>query len=299
MKSKKITYFKYFSLFFAIAVLLFIAGCTGVTVSSTVTTTYNGNGSTAGTVPVDPASPYEYGATVTVLGNTGDLIRINGGGTSYYFIGWNTKADGSASDQAEGSTFTIGVSNVILYAQWTPYVLRDIGPAGGYIFYDKGYYSKADFTIVKAEGNGTVPITPTYDSWRYLEAAPSNQSTGAEWGCINTLIWGADGIAVGTGKQNTIDIEAGCTTSGTAADICANLSLGGYDDWFLPSKGELAWMWKNLKDYGVGGFPSSTAGYWSSSEKRASQAWFQNFYSGSISYNAKNQTYDVRAVRVF
>jgi len=127
--------------------------------------------------PGRSSSPYEYGATVTVPGNTGNLIRINNGGTSYYFTGWNTKADGSALDQAEGSTFTVGVSDVTLYAQWTPYVLRDTGPAGGYIFYDKRYYSKADFTIVKAERNGTVLITPNCDSWRYLETAPSDQST--------------------------------------------------------------------------------------------------------------------------
>lgn len=298
MKSKRIKYFKYFSLFFAIAVLLFIAGCTGVTVSSTVTTTYNGNGSTAGTVPVDPSSPYEYGATVTVLGNTGALIRINDGGTSYRFNGWNTKADGSASDQAEGSTFTIGVSDVTLYAQWTPYVLGDTGPAGGYIFYDKGYYSKADFTIVKAEGNGTVPITPIYDGWRYLEAAPYDQSTGPEWGCNNTLIWGADGTAVGTGEQNTIDIEAGCTTFDTAADVCAILSLGGYNDWFLPSKDELNLMYTNLKVAGVGGFAENS--YWSSSEYYAGYAWGQNFdygYQGSDdkgSYGLR-----VRAVRAF
>ncbi|GAG27669.1 unnamed protein product, partial [marine sediment metagenome] len=182
-----------------------------VTVSEALTITYNGNGNTAGTVLVDPSSPYQYGATVTVLGNTGDLIRINDGGTSYRFTGWNTKADGSGLDQAEGSTFTMGVSNVILYAQWAPYVLGDIGPAGGYIFYDKGNYYKADFPIVKAAPD-PVPITPTYSDWRYLEAAPpSYQSTSAQWGCYGTLISGADGTAVGTGEQNTIDIETGCT----------------------------------------------------------------------------------------
>ncbi|GAI56241.1 unnamed protein product, partial [marine sediment metagenome] len=97
MKSRKITYFKYFSLFFTIAVLVFITGCTGPDpiVPIINSATYHGNDSTAGTVPVDPASPYESGATVTVLGNKGDLIRINDEGTSYYFTGWNTKADGS------------------------------------------------------------------------------------------------------------------------------------------------------------------------------------------------------------
>ncbi len=298
MKSRRINYFKYFSLFFAIAVLVFIAGCSGTPPSVPIinSVTYNGNGNTAGTVPVDSSSPYQSGVTVTVLGNTGDLTRINSGGTSYRFTGWNTKADGSGTDQAEGFTFIMGASNVILYAQWTPYALRDIGPAGGYIFYDKGSYLKADFTIVKASGNGTVPITPTYSDWRYLEAA-SSDSPSAEWGCDGTLIPGADGTAVGTGEQNTIDIEAGCTTPGTAADICVNLSLGGYSDWFLPSKDELNLMYTNLKLQGVGGFADGF--YWSSSEYGAVYAWLQTFNDGYQYYNGKNGTFRVRAVRAF
>jgi hypothetical protein len=373
MKKRRINYFKYLSLFFAIAVLVFIAGCTGasptapiinsfsaipstitvgesstlswsvtdaasvtidnaigsvaltgttavnptttttytltatnvagsvtatttVTVGSALTVTYNGNGNTGGTVPVDPSSPYQSGATVTVLGNTGDLIRINDGGTSYRFTGWNIKADGSGADQAEGSTFTMGASNVILYAQWTPYVLGDIGPAGGYIFYDKGNYYKADFTIVKAAPD-PVPITPTYSDWRYLEAAPSDQSSQPEWGCDMVSISGADGTAVGTGEQNTIDIEAGCTIPGTAADVCANLSLGGYSDWFLPSKDELNLMYTNLKVFGVGGFAGTS--YWSSSEANASSAWLQGFFNGDQFNYDKDYTGRVRAVRAF
>jgi len=213
-----------------------------------------------------------------VLGNTGNLIRINDGGTSYRFTTWNTKADGRGADQAEGSTFAMGASDVTLYAQWAPYVLRDTGPAGGYIFYDKGYgyYS---------------------DGWRYLEAAPSDQSGNAGWGCYEVSISGADGTAVGTGEQNTIDIETGCATAGTAADICANLSLGGYGDWFLPSKDELNEMYTNLKVHGVGGFSNNR--YWSSSESNANYAWFQYFGLGGQSSNSKFYTDRVRAVRAF
>ena len=77
---------------------------------------------------------------------------------------------------------------------WLPtrdYAPGDIGPAGGLIFY----------------------VNPNYatDGWRYLEAAPVDQSAGAKWGCFRTPIAGARGTAVGSGRQNTADIIAACT----------------------------------------------------------------------------------------
>ena len=68
-----------------------------------------------------------------------------------------------------------------------------------------------------------------------LIAAPTDQSFGAsEWGCMGTNI--GTGSAIGSGAQNTAMIELGCTTPYTAADVCANLTLNGYSDWFLASK---------------------------------------------------------------
>ena len=77
------------------------------------TVTYNGNGSTGGSVPVDGSSPYSTGATVTVLGNTGTLVK-----TGFVFVGWNLLANGSSTTYVAGNTFTMGTSNVILYALW-------------------------------------------------------------------------------------------------------------------------------------------------------------------------------------
>ena len=137
-----------------------------------------------------------------------------------------------------------------------------------------------------------------------LIAAPSDQSNQAQWGCYGTNISGADGTAIGTGNQNTIDIEAGCTTTGIAADICANLTLGGYSDWFLPSKDELYEMRLNIGQGNalglgnIGGFVVTS--YWSSSEVGSDNAWLQNFSYGYQFNNIKNNLgSNVRAVRAF
>ena len=73
------------------------------------TVTYNGNGSTAGTVPTDDGI-YLSGSKVT-LAKQGDLVR-----TYYTFKGWGATAD--ATEPIETS-FNIG-EKTTLYALWTP-----------------------------------------------------------------------------------------------------------------------------------------------------------------------------------
>lgn len=77
------------------------------------TITYHGNGSDAGTVPVDPSSPYTNGAAVTVL-PSGDLSQ-----TGFRFISWNTLADGSGKTYVAGNQFNI-LDHTTLYARWQP-----------------------------------------------------------------------------------------------------------------------------------------------------------------------------------
>ena len=81
----------------------------------TYTVTYNGNGNTSGTAPVDNNSPYNAGSTVTVMGQ-GTLIR-----TGYTFLGWASSS--SAASPTYGATFTIN-SNTTLYAVWKENVVE-------------------------------------------------------------------------------------------------------------------------------------------------------------------------------
>jgi sugar lactone lactonase YvrE len=97
--------------------MLAITDANGVTYSGSLTViveqglavTYNANGATNGSVPVDP-NMYPLGARVTVLGNTGNLTY-----PGYSFVGWST----SPTLQAALISFPIS-NNTTLYALWSP-----------------------------------------------------------------------------------------------------------------------------------------------------------------------------------
>ena len=99
----------------------------------TFTVTYDGNGATGGSVPVD-ATAYNSGDQVTVLGNTGNLSLPGG-----QFVYWNTAADGSGVLQGPGAKFTI-TGNVTLFAQW---LVTDGLPNGGATTHFKFSYDRA------------------------------------------------------------------------------------------------------------------------------------------------------------
>jgi len=167
------------------------------------------------------------------------------------------------------------------------YKICDIGPAGGYIFYDKGSYS-----------NG----------WRYLETAPVSSEFQADWG-LNGVKCPGTNDGIGYGKANTaviVRLLNANEETGKAAQICDALSINGYDDWFLPSKDELLLMYQNLVENGYGRFERDRR-YWSSSASSGSylftneeSAWFGEISTGYITehYRGGRILY-VRAVRAF
>jgi hypothetical protein len=126
-------------------------------------------------------------------------------------------------------------------------------------------------------------------------AAPNDQSTGTQWGCQGTAIPGANATALGSGYQNTLNIVAACSTPGIAAQICNDLDLNDYTDWYLPGKNELFKLFINREE--IGGFASDN--YWSSSEYNNIEAWGQGFSLGGQGRYSKQSNYRVRCIRSF
>jgi hypothetical protein len=144
-----------------------------------------------------------------------------------------------------------GVYGQLEVREWERYYyLGEQGPAGGLVFYDKGHY---------------------LDGWRYLEAAPPETEVQAPWG------WDRDGPftndeieripgGLGDGPHSAEIIVKKLTDagkSGCAAQICAALEYGGYDDWYLPTRSECYLMLEELRKYAPAGI--SKNGYWTSS----------------------------------
>jgi hypothetical protein len=143
---------------------------------------------------------------------------------------------------------------------------------------------------------------------------------------------GADSVI--DGPQNTADIVAdGNSTVYPAGHFCNDLVIGGFSDWYMPSKNELEVCYYNLKPFAVSnntgagtntnavpsrgsnytaGTPAQTSAaafqsggseafaggvYWSSTEASSTGAWSQGFVDGFQNNPMKTYNYRVRAVR--
>ena len=238
--------------------------------------------------------------TVTVVDTTAPVITVISG-TDTVAQGSTWTDAGATADGGELVTVSGTVNTNILGTYMITYTATDasgnVGTAtrtvtvyslsigdlhqGGYIFY--------------LDGNGGGLI-----------AADTTDQLTAPWGCNGTgfgigINDGADQI--GTGYQNTSTIVERCLSMDTAADRCNDLTIAGYNDWFLPSREELYLMHQNIGQgaaselENVGGFTDNP--YWSSTEKGHDGAWLLNFSTETWSGPSKNITFRYRAVRAF
>ncbi len=254
------------------------------TANPTYTVTYNGNGNTGGSVPTD-ATNYEQGQTVTVLGNTGSLVK-----SGYTFAGWNTQADGNGTTYAQAQTFAMVSANVILYTKWTTPPVPDTGQTGDYT---TTFGEDSDYTInppsYTDNGDGTILDNVTGLTWQKCSVGQNNDATCS--GTAATYNW----------FQATGTADATYNPSG-ATNVCGNLSLAG-PGWRLPTVFELM----TIVNYGTYSaainsayFPNTLSWfYWSSTVYAPNTpfAWYVVFYDGHANRNDKTNSDNVRCVR--
>ena len=134
---------------------------------------------------------------------------------------------------------------------------------------------------------------------------PSSQQAGFQWWNGKAVETYAHGSGIGSGEKNCQEIRRwqGDCDSCNASEICQDLSLNGYSDWYLPSKYELNLMYKNIgpgNSLGLGnagGFDRTQ--YWSSTEHSKESAWCQNFSNGKQDFLSKYFENFVRPIRRF
>ncbi|WP_284643449.1 S-layer homology domain-containing protein [Paenibacillus silviterrae] len=126
-----------------------------------MTVTYNGNGNTGGSMPVD-ANEYTQGQTATVLGNTGNLVKAG-----YVFEGWSTSPNVTEATYAAGDTINM-TQSVTLYAVWKPLMTvtyNGNGNTGGSMPVDANEYTQGQTATVLGNTGNLVKAGYVFDGW--------------------------------------------------------------------------------------------------------------------------------------
>ncbi|MFH1298002.1 MAG: hypothetical protein ABIJ04_12155 [Bacteroidota bacterium] len=132
-----------------------------------------------------------------------------------------------------------------------------------------------------------------------LIAAPYDQAYQAMWGNFGRT----DALYMNDGAINTERIIASTSEKSKfqdkiAACICDTLTLGGFEDWYLPSINELKDMYEKQKV--IGNFVALD--YCSSTESSFSDCWNIHFRPHRriiFHYKKYYETYAVRCIRKF
>ncbi len=224
------------------------------------------------------------GRTVTA-GQDGEWLFSNVSPGSYKIKasldGYITRTSGSFAVSGDITDQDLSLEKI------PDYVIGDRGPANGWIF----YINTDDPSL----------------GWTYLEAAPSDLPGKAIWGLFENWDSGITSAGLGSGYTNTRNIIRiiGDSETGTAAQLCGGYSvtIGNdvYDDWFLPSRDELNYIYLNLYKNGKSSF-ETTDYYWSSTNLSGYHYFSsgQRFSDGAQwTHVARNETKFVRPVRSF
>ena len=172
---------------------------------TTYSVTYIGTSSTGGTAPTDNNSPYPWGTTVAVRGNS-NLVK-----DGYTFSGWNTVSDGSGERYAASESFYITAATT-LYAQWTanPTITMGDGPplsyriGSGAQIIDKTQAASVADTGLNDLNGGTLTVSISNNGISGDHLNIRNQSAGSDHITVS-----GDIVSYGGNEIGTVTITAG------------------------------------------------------------------------------------------
>ncbi|MCU6711948.1 InlB B-repeat-containing protein [Paenibacillus sp. J5C_2022] len=185
------------------------------------TVSYDGNGNDGGIAPADVNG--DYGSTVTVTGNTGNLVK-----TGYTFAGWNTEADGSGTSYTPGDAFMMGAGNVTLYAQWldsfAPAITVHMSEADESPYANDTWTNRSVTVSVYASDDGSGVATLEY-----------SEDGGTSWQpFVEALTYSEDGIYTLTlkatdeeGNEGQVTRKVKINRNGLVVTISASNQDGG------------------------------------------------------------------------
>jgi hypothetical protein len=135
----------------------------------------------------------------------------------------------------------------------------------------------------------------------------SDLSSSQIWSDVTNVLIGTTAQSSWDGLSNSNAIVAQASHTSSAAKLCLDYSVLGYDDWYLPAIWELNLMNHSIyqlnkildsdSDNSTNGISSSN--YWSSTEIDNNSARFWMMNRGYASTLEKTNLYYVRAVRRF
>jgi hypothetical protein len=266
----------------------------------TATITWSGALTFDGKFRTDP----QYNATISLTAAPG--YTLTGVAANFFTVaGANSVTNG-----ANSGVVTAVFSGVV-------YSIGDTGPAGGFIFMTPStrgglggdsYYEAAP----TGWGNGIAVDTSTNTPEITGDSTTDPQ---LRWCDNTTATVGVTGVAIGTGKANTVAIVSGgdvnCTLgAGFTADRYTSTGATPYSDWFLPSKDELNQLCRYARTQAQSTVdcPSSPGSlragfvaefYGSSSEFDSAAFRAQKFAGSNTGGGPKEDTSYIRPVRSF
>ena len=191
---------------------------------------YNANGGSGSmpSLPTDAVSCEETDANRTVTVSS----CIFDAPTGHYFIGWNTKADGTGTSYEVGDTHTL-TGDITLYAQWSNLYTLDWD-------FQEGTPSNNDYTHAGGVAYGTTLTAPvlTRTGWTFVGWDPVVPATMpaqdvtyvAQWQ-VNTytVTWNANGGKFGNETSVEQSYSYGATITAPADPTRTSYTFAGWD----------------------------------------------------------------------